>query len=195
MRGNRGWVALCRGKLPEARAAFARSLEVALALRDRWWTAWCLMGAAGLAAAAQRPARAARLFAAAAATRAALGDPLRPSVQVRHDHFVAAARAALGEERFAAASAHGQAMTTDQAATEAREELGAGNRPTAARALSPREVEVVRLVARGAADKEIAAALGIGHRTVTTHLSHVYAKLGVENRAEAAALAVRLGLG
>ncbi len=60
--------------------------------------------------------------------------------------------------------------------------------------LSAREVEVLRLVAAGRSNPEIAGALFVSPRTVTTHLTHIFAKLGVEGRAEAVALAVRRGL-
>jgi DNA-binding NarL/FixJ family response regulator len=57
--------------------------------------------------------------------------------------------------------------------------------------LTPREQDVLRLLARGKSDREIAAALYIGTRTVETHVSNLIAKLGVSNRTEAAALATR----
>jgi HD-GYP domain-containing protein (c-di-GMP phosphodiesterase class II) len=60
--------------------------------------------------------------------------------------------------------------------------------------LSPREVEVVVLLARGRSNPEIAEALGVSRRTVSSHLEHVYAKLGLSNRTEAALFAMRLGL-
>ena len=60
--------------------------------------------------------------------------------------------------------------------------------------LSPRELDVVRLLAQGYSDKEIAATLYIGVRTAQTHVANVFAKLGVNGRAEAAAIAVRRGL-
>lgn len=52
--------------------------------------------------------------------------------------------------------------------------------------LSPQERRVLRLVASGSSSDEIAARLGISHRTVQTHVSHVLAKLEVHSRAEAA---------
>jgi HD-GYP domain-containing protein (c-di-GMP phosphodiesterase class II) len=55
--------------------------------------------------------------------------------------------------------------------------------------LSEREVEVLRLVARGLSNKQIARALAISPRTVQHHTSHVYAKIGVESRAAAALFA------
>jgi DNA-binding NarL/FixJ family response regulator len=60
--------------------------------------------------------------------------------------------------------------------------------------LTRREVEVLGLLVGGRSDREIAAALFIGHRTAQDHVSNVIAKLGVANRTEAAAVAVRDGL-
>jgi DNA-binding NarL/FixJ family response regulator len=60
--------------------------------------------------------------------------------------------------------------------------------------LTPREVEVVRLVAAGRSNKEIAEALGIGEETVKTHVGRVLAKLGAENRAQAAIQALKRGM-
>jgi DNA-binding CsgD family transcriptional regulator len=67
-------------------------------------------------------------------------------------------------------------------------------RPAPARrfdALTPREQEILDLVAQGKANKEIAAALGISERTARTHVSHVLRKLGVTSRTQAALLARR----
>ena len=61
-------------------------------------------------------------------------------------------------------------------------------------ALTARELEVLRLVARGLSNKEIAADLGITTHTVKYHLAAVLAKLGVRSRTEAVSLGVRTGL-
>ncbi len=60
--------------------------------------------------------------------------------------------------------------------------------------LSAREVDVLRLVARGLSNREIADALTISERTVNSHLVHIFNKLEVNSRAAAAAQALRLGL-
>ena len=60
--------------------------------------------------------------------------------------------------------------------------------------LTPREVEVLVELARGRSNPEIASALSISRKTVSTHLEHVYAKAGVSTRAEAALFAMRSGL-
>jgi HD-GYP domain-containing protein (c-di-GMP phosphodiesterase class II) len=57
--------------------------------------------------------------------------------------------------------------------------------------LTPREIEVLALVARGRSNREIAAALGISARTVSTHVEHVYTKAGVSTRGAAAMFAMR----
>ncbi|MFI6292504.1 response regulator [Nonomuraea sp. NPDC050790] len=59
---------------------------------------------------------------------------------------------------------------------------------------SPRELEVLRLIARGAGNKEVARALLISETTVKTHLKNVFAKLGVETRAAAVVAAMERGL-
>jgi NarL family two-component system response regulator LiaR len=59
--------------------------------------------------------------------------------------------------------------------------------------LTPREQEVLELIARGFANKRIALELGISEKTVKTHVGHVLAKLGVSDRTQAALYAARLG--
>ena len=60
--------------------------------------------------------------------------------------------------------------------------------------LTARETEVLRRVALGLSNKEIATALGVGEETVKTHVTHVLAKLQVENRAQAIVQALKRGL-
>lgn len=65
---------------------------------------------------------------------------------------------------------------------------------TAVDTLTTREIDVLRLIAGGMANKEIAASLGIGDKTVKTHVSNILAKLGVQSRTQAALHAARIGL-
>ena len=62
------------------------------------------------------------------------------------------------------------------------------------RILTPRETEVLRMIADGLGNKEIAARLGISDHTVKFHISAILAKLGASNRAEAVTLGIREGL-
>jgi NarL family two-component system response regulator YdfI len=60
--------------------------------------------------------------------------------------------------------------------------------------LTPREVEVLRMIAEGLGNKEIASKLSISDHTVKFHISSIFAKLGASNRAEAVTLGIRHGL-
>jgi DNA-binding NarL/FixJ family response regulator len=115
----------------------------------------------------------------------------------------------LSEDAFAAAWAAGRALPQEEAVAEAETVFaeaaaGAGPRPAASAAaepdpgaalgLTPREREVLRLVAAGRSDREIAAALFVSPRTATTHVTNILAKLAAANRTEATAVALRRGL-
>jgi DNA-binding NarL/FixJ family response regulator len=99
---------------------------------------------------------------------------------------------ARAEELFRAvrAAARGEAVLSPSVATRL---LGQVRRP-AQEPLSAREREVLALVARGATNREAARALFVSEATVKTHLLHVYAKLGVNDRAAAVAEAFQRGL-
>ena len=60
--------------------------------------------------------------------------------------------------------------------------------------LTPREIEVLRMIAEGLGNKEIASKLSISDHTVKFHISSIFAKLGASNRAEAVTLGIRHGL-
>ncbi len=66
--------------------------------------------------------------------------------------------------------------------------------PVPREVLSPREVEVLQLMAKSTVNKEIAAELLIGESTVKTHIVHIFNKLGVKGRTEAVAEATRRGI-
>lgn len=67
-------------------------------------------------------------------------------------------------------------------------------RPVLPGGLSPREAQVLGLLARGRSSRRIAAELGITQKTAGPHISHIYAKLGVSTRATAALFALEHGL-
>jgi hypothetical protein len=117
---NLGLVAIRQGDYARARQLLLESLDIRRELGDQPGIAYQLEGFASLAAAQQQVARAARLFGGAAALREAIGVPLLSSDRPDYDRAVAAARAGLGEEAFAAASAAGRTMTLEEAVAEAR---------------------------------------------------------------------------
>jgi DNA-binding NarL/FixJ family response regulator len=89
------------------------------------------------------------------------------------------------------AAAEGQVQLAPEAQARLMREVRAPDSPEK---LSERETEVLRLVAAGRANKEIARELGIGEKTVKTHVSSVLGKLGLMSRTQAALHAVRIGL-
>ena len=96
------------------------------------------------------------------------------------------------EELFRAirATAQGQSYLSPSVATRLMGQL----RAPAGAALSPREVDVLTWVAKGASNKEIAQHLHISEATVKSHLLHIFAKLGVNDRTQAVTLAVQKGI-
>jgi DNA-binding NarL/FixJ family response regulator len=88
-------------------------------------------------------------------------------------------------------AAEGQVQFSPQAAARLMREVAA---PERADALSAREVEVLRLLACGLANKEIARELRIGDKTVKTHVSSILGKLRVQSRTQAALYAGRFGV-
>ena len=89
----------------------------------------------------------------------------------------------------------GQATLSPAVATRVVEQIAHGTRPRAADVLTPRELEVLRLIARGRSNKRIALELGVAEKTVKTHVGHVLAKLDLADRTQAALYAVREGIG
>jgi DNA-binding NarL/FixJ family response regulator len=91
-------------------------------------------------------------------------------------------------------SAHdGQSPLSPAVATRVVEEVAHGG-TTAPGELTPRELDVLMLIARGRSNKVIARELGVAEKTVKTHVSHILAKLGVNDRTQAALYAVKQGL-
>lgn len=89
------------------------------------------------------------------------------------------------------AAAAGQVQLSPQAAARLIREIQI---PESPETLTPREAEVLRLLAEGKSNKEIGAELVIGIKTVKTHVSNILSKLGVSSRTQAALYAVRAGL-
>ena len=163
---------------------------------------WCLEGLAEVAVACGEMEQAARIFGAAEAHRVRLGVTLAPRRAPGYERNVAEARTALGTAIFSAAWAEGRSLSADEARAEAfqviRAVQEASVQGTPARAadhrLTPRELDVLRLVADGRSDRAIAEALFIGPGTVRSHLANVYGKLGVRSRTGAVAVARRRGI-
>jgi predicted ATPase/DNA-binding CsgD family transcriptional regulator len=195
-----------------ARAAglYAEALGLAVAFGDKRIIVTCLEGLATLALRWGEAERSIRLLGAAAALREAVPYPMRPHARGVTERIIAGARHALDERAFMTAWMVGRGLNLNQAVALAEETVALMDRlmaepDTAATTcasvaesvgwgLTRREAEVLRLLAEGHADKEIAAALNISRHTAGHHVASILAKLGLESRAAAAAHAVRHGL-
>lgn len=89
------------------------------------------------------------------------------------------------------AAAAGQVQLSPKAAARLMREVRA---PESPESLTDRETEVLRLLAKGLSNKEIANTLVIGEKTVKTHVSNILSKLGLSSRTQAALHAARIGL-
>lgn len=89
------------------------------------------------------------------------------------------------------AAASGQVQLAPKAALRLVAEI---RQPQSPDKLTEREIDVLRLVARGKANKEIARELGIGEKTVKSHVSNILSKLGVSSRTQASLYAASIGL-
>jgi len=175
-------IALRRGDHERAAALFEEDLPLLRELGDKVNLVYCLLGSAGVAAALQE----------------AIGSVAdSPFVRSLYDHesLLAAARSRLDEEKaWKAAWWEGRERTSEEVIESALSE-GEQGPQTAAPALeeppfypaglSTREAEVLKLVARGLTNAQVAKVLFISHRTVERHLNSVYTKLGVKSRAAA----------
>jgi predicted ATPase len=117
--GNLGLVALTQGEVSWARTLWEDCLRGAWALGARWIVAYGLEGVAGVAAAQGHAGHAARLFAVAHALREALRVPAPRFERDRYDQTLAAIRAGLGEETFAALWAAGRRTPLERAVEDA----------------------------------------------------------------------------
>ena len=89
------------------------------------------------------------------------------------------------------AAAAGQVFLSPEAAAQLVRQVKAPQKPEP---LTPREIEVLRLLALGRANKQIARKLGLGEETVKTHVSNILGKLQAASRTQAALHAIRTGL-
>jgi predicted ATPase/DNA-binding CsgD family transcriptional regulator/tRNA A-37 threonylcarbamoyl transferase component Bud32 len=183
-----------------ARGLYEESLVIAKELGHKRFIASCLEGLANVTFAQDQPAKAARLWGAAESLREAIGAP---NPLVDHARMVAAARTQLGEKIFAAMWAEGRMMTPEQALiAQGRETIpetdlaGQPSAPPARQAptyldgLTAREVEVLRLVAQGLTNEQVAERLVVSPRTISTHLTSIFGKIGVSSRSAATRYAI-----
>jgi DNA-binding CsgD family transcriptional regulator len=142
---------------------------------------------AGVAADAGGECEAARLFGSAEAIRDRMGLVRFKIYDVGYESSVAMVRNALERDEFDRAWDEGAALSTSEAIAYALRGHTGRKRPTSGwTSLTPTELDIARLVAEGLTNRNVAARLFISPRTVQTHLTHIYAKLGVNSRVQLA---------
>jgi DNA-binding CsgD family transcriptional regulator len=199
-----GWVALLGGDLDRAEALHKESLARSKELGGSLGTPIFLEGLACDAGAKGEAEKAARLFGAAQVLREAWGVPLEPALRPLEEPFLVGARSQLDESAWTEAWEEGRAMSMEAAFEYALSEeepstITSSAAPTEQLStpvsehpagLTPREVEVLRLVAEGLTNPQVAQKLFLSPRTVQRHLNSVYRKLGVNSRTAATHLAL-----
>jgi predicted ATPase/DNA-binding CsgD family transcriptional regulator len=173
-----------------ARDLFEEGLALSAEVGNETDVARYLEGLAAVAAAVGMIARAARLWGAEEAMLEKIEVGVHTYVPDRslHRRRVAAARAQLDEEEFEAAWSEGRAMPPERAieyALERPETPETASPETYPGGLSAREADVLRLVAAGLTNAEVAEELFLSSRTVDWHLGSIYRKLGLHSRTEA----------
>jgi predicted ATPase/DNA-binding CsgD family transcriptional regulator len=161
----------------------------------------CLEGLAAVALARDQPKVAARLLGAAEAAQAAGFTPTFPGFEQAYRATARNVGDVLPSATFAAELAVGRSLMLAETLSLAHGlskgcdtgERAGSPQPAALGGLSERETEVLRLVARGQSNAEIATELVLSVRTVEKHVANIYAKIGARGRADAATYALRRG--
>jgi predicted ATPase/DNA-binding CsgD family transcriptional regulator len=192
-----GIVAVLDGERETARTQLAWALELFRWLGNAYAAAAALDALAALAVANADPIRALQLCGAADGLRASTRSQLAPRWQELRSATVLEPATAAAGERTAAALAEGERMTFDEAISYARTEQPPATarpeqRPEMAAlpppaGLTPRELEIAELVARGLTNRQIAERLVIAERTVESHVERIRVKLGVHSRRQVGA--------
>jgi non-specific serine/threonine protein kinase len=177
------------GTAPLASAALSSMRD----LDDPIGVALCLDTLAWVAAGQRKPLRALTLLGAVEAAWSAIQIGLPNTLRAQHFAALEAARTAMSESDYRAATAKGAAMSKAEAIAYALGESRSATLPSAIRhsenrpQLTRREQDVAALVAQGMSNNQIAAALVVSTRTVGTHVQHVMDKLGCNTRVQIAA--------
>ncbi len=162
-----------------------------------------LEGLAGISAVQGQARSAARLLGAAETLRESTGVAVPPIDRAFSERIKVTVRAQLGEKAFTAARAEGRGLTLEQALAF-REQLTPAKQsllhttplppPIYPNGLTAREVEVLRLIAGGLTDSQVAERLVISPRTVQGHVRSIYNKINVNSRSAATRYAIEYRL-
>jgi ATP/maltotriose-dependent transcriptional regulator MalT len=186
-----GELASRQGDVVQANALYRESLSLAQRFEDKAVVGWSLLGLARVARAQGHYGLAASLLGAASAR---LNVPIDLNLAERTDYEreVAVTRTYLGQETYAQAYEEGCSMTPEQALAASEPAMTAKRHapPAYPDGLTVREVEVLRLVALGLPDAQVADKLVISPRTVQGHLRSIYTKIAANSRSAATRYAI-----
>jgi DNA-binding CsgD family transcriptional regulator len=199
-------IALAQGNAAQAEPLYTEALLHLHEVGDKIWIAEVLQRLATAVASQGQVVWAARLLGAAATLFKTLGVSPHPILRASYDYTVATTRATAGEELFAAAWHEGQTMTLEAVLTPPAPALLLSQQPadellppspalapaarTPADELTAREVEVLRLLAKGLTNAQMAERLVISPRTIHAHVRAIYSKLGLPSRVAATHYAI-----
>ncbi len=185
-------VALARGNVAQAQHLYTEALAQLREVGDQRWIAEGLQGLATAVASQGHVVWAARLLGAAAAHYKTLGASPYPVFRAAYEYTVATTRATLGEDQFAAAWQEGQTMPLEAVLTAPAPATLLSQHPadellppSPPHDLTAREVEVLRLLAQGLTNAQMAQRLVISPRTIHAHVRAIYSKLGLPSRVAA----------
>ena len=184
-----GLIALRHGDQHKAEAFLLEGLGLAQGLGLRRWSQWYSVGLAEVARLRGMLKRAAILIGVSEGILSVVDAHYEPATRDEIDRITARVSAELDEESFERFRAEGRAMSLEQAMKyalepEAGQISGADRVPQAYQdGLTEREVEVLRLIAAGKSNQEIASQLVLSLRTVERHISNIYQKIGAHGKA------------
>lgn len=186
-------------QVARAHSLLNESLAVQRVQGNERGKAECLLGFGALAAMRGLPTEAVRLLTAAVTSAAESILEAYPGERLAYREALAAAQADLADQQFTQAKREGRLLTIDQAIELALAlPLGWETTPAEAQAefggLSAREREVVRLIAQGKSNGEIAADLVLSKRTVEKHIGRILSKLDLTSRAQIVRWAIEQSL-
>ncbi len=196
-----GVVNYLQGNIELSVSRFCESLEIAIGAGGFWALSTAIFGLSSAAAALDQLERGALLLGAAEAIHSKTNAVIWPRDRKMLDSGIATLESRLTSAEIVEFKSEGARLPLEHVLAEANAILPTERRASAwsrgdaqSLGLSARELDVLRLIVQGRSDAQIGETLFISRRTVTTHTSRIFEKLGVSGRAEAAAMAVRRGL-